>query len=106
MEQGSPVSLQGGFWNIYGVMFEEVGTRRCRFLTLPLRMVRRPRVSGRGELRGPWQGQRLKRLDLSLDLSLSLQHIFQNLSPVKSSQILKSQVQVKSSLPLISDLPV
>ena len=45
-----------GFWNVYGVMFEEVGTR-CRWvLALPLRTVCRPRVSGRGELRGPWQG--------------------------------------------------
>ena len=25
---------------------------------MPLRTVRRPRVSGRGELRGPWQGLR------------------------------------------------
>ena len=41
---------------MYGVMFEEAG-RRCRWkITLPLRTVRRPRVSGRGELRGPWQG--------------------------------------------------
>ena len=45
-----------GFWNVYGVMFEEVGTQCCWVLALPLRMVHRPRVLGRGELCGPWQG--------------------------------------------------
>ena len=37
-------------------MFEEVGTRCRGSLALPLRTIRRPRVSGQSGLRGPWQG--------------------------------------------------
>jgi hypothetical protein len=50
----SSCSGYSGFWNVYEVMFEEVGTQCCWFLTLPLRIVRRPRVSGRSD-HGPWQ---------------------------------------------------